>query len=569
MAIAALPAAARHLRIGAGRPRPLLPVEPPAPVGYDRGSSQRNTRMLVTLRRLLPGVLTLAVLLVAPAAFHVSAQQPGNTTPAIHGRSPRRLVLRNAMVIYGSAKPPYGPVDVVVENGVIAFIGTGSSRLGGADAVIDATGKYVMPGIVNTHMHWHEERQPGMPQPIQYERNLYLAAGVTTAREVGGDFDKSKRWQAESNAHSIVAPRILVYPVVTKGQFGKADEIRTWIREMKRQGADGLKIIAVDRDQLETILDEAHALGLRTTTHIGVEETTARDYIELGVNSIEHFYGIADAALDGVQRFPPDMNYNDEVHRFARAGELWEQADRGKLSRVVDMMIAHKVGGSPTLSIYEASRDVVRAQNLPWFRDYLHPSLEAFFRPSVDNHGSYFLGWTSTQEAHWKQQYRIWMDVLHEFGKKGGLITTGDDAGYIYSMYGFGIARELELQQEAGFEPLDVIEHATWNGAQMIGMEDRLGKVREGFIGDLLVVNGNPLDNLKLLNPYGTDVMLLNGRQVSNYTPIGPNDRLQVVRGGGIEWTIKDGIPYHVPTLMREVREMVSQAREHPRVTTP
>jgi hypothetical protein len=408
-----------------------------------------------------------------------------------------------------------------------------------------------------------------MPQPIQYERNLYLAAGVTTAREVGGDFDKSKRWQAESNAHSIVAPRILVYPVVSKGRTGSDAEIRAWIRDIKQKGADGLKIIAVDRDQLEVILDEAHKLEMRTTTHIGVEETTAKDYIELGVNAIEHFYGVADAALDRVQAFPPDMNYNDEVQRFARAGELWEQADRGKLSKVVDMMIAHKVGWSPTLSIYEASRDVVRAQNLPWFRDYLHPSLEAFFRPSLDNHGSYFLGWTSTQETHWKRQYRIWMDVLHEFGTKGGLITTGDDAGYIYSMYGFGIARELELQQEAGFEPLEVLEHATWNGARMIGMEDRLGKVREGFIGDLLVVNGNPLDNLKLLNPYGTDVMLLNGRPVSNYTAVGPNDRMQVVRGGGIEWTIKDGIPYHVPTLMREVREMVAQAREHPRTTTP
>ena len=116
---------------------------------------------------------------------------------------------------------------------------------------------------------------------------------------------------------------------------------------------------------------------------------------------------------------------------------------------------------------------MVRAQNLPWFKDYLHPSLEAFFRPSLDNHGSYFLGWTSTQEAHWKQQYRIWMDVLREFGAKGGLVTTGDDAGYIYSMYGFGISRELELQEEAGFQPLEVLEHATWNGARMFGLEDR------------------------------------------------------------------------------------------------
>jgi imidazolonepropionase-like amidohydrolase len=418
-------------------------------------------------------------------------------------------------------------------------------------------------------MHWHEERLPGMKQPIQYERNLYLAAGVTTAREVGGDFEKSKRWQAESNAHTVISPRILVYPVVSKGRMGTPAEIRAWIRDAAARGADGLKIIAVDRDQLAAILDEAHRLGLRTTAHIGLEETNARDYVDLGVSSIEHFYGVAEAATAGAPRFRPDMNYNDEVHRFASAGTLFAQADRNKLSELVDDMIERKVGWSPTFSIYEASRDVVRAQNLPWFKEYLHPSLEAFFRPSRDNHGSYFLGWTSVQEAQWKEQFRIWMSVVREFGKKGGLVTTGDDAGYIYSVYGFGIARELELHQEAGFDPLEVIEHATWNGARMVGLEDRIGKVREGFTADLLVVNGNPLDDLKLLNPYGTDVMLVNGQQVSNYTAPAAGDRVQVVHGGGIEWTIKDGIPYHVPTLLREVREIVAKARETTRTTAP
>jgi imidazolonepropionase-like amidohydrolase len=529
----------------------------------------------VTNRRSLILALVVPAALAGTLTVRGTAQQQGpallagGMPPALHARAPRRLVIRNAMVIYGSARPPSGPSDVVIENGFIVDVGPAGSRIGTTDPFIDATGKYVMPGIVNTHMHWHEDRVPGMRQPIQYERNLYLAAGVTTARELGGDFEKSKRWQAASHARTIIAPRILVYPVVNKGRTGSQAEIRAWIRDMKEKGADGLKIIAVDRDQLEAILDEARIHGLRTTAHIGVEETTARDYIELGVSSIEHFYGIADAALDGVQRFPPDMNYSHEVHRFARAGELWTQADRGKLSQIVDMMVARKVGWSPTLSIYDASRDVVRAQNQPWFREYLHPSLEAFFRPSLDNHGSYFLGWTTTQEARWKQQYRIWMDVLREFGRKGGLITTGDDAGYIYSMYGFGISRELELHEEAGFEPLEVLQHATWNGARMLGLEDRLGKVREGFIADLLVVNGNPLENLRVLNPYGTDVMVINGKPVSNYAPVAATDHVQTVRGGGIEWTIKDGIPYHVPTLMREVKEMVAAARDHARTTTP
>jgi hypothetical protein len=99
-------------------------------------------------------------------------------------------------------------------------------------------------------------------------------------------------------------------------------------------------------------------------------------------------------------------------------------------------------------------------------------------------------------------------------------------------------------------------------------MEDQLGKVREGFIADLLVVNGNPLQNLKLLNPYGADVMVVNGRQVANDTPVGFGERVQVLHAGGIEWTIKDGIPYHVPTLMREVKDMVAGARRG-RTTTP
>jgi adenine deaminase len=154
--------------------------------------------------------------------------------------------------------------------------------------------------------------------------------------------------------------------------------------------------------------------------------------------------------------------------------------------------------------------------------------------------------------VRWSQNYRLWMDALHDFGANGGLITTGDDAGYIWSLYGFGLIRELELHEEAGFHPLDVIKHATVNGAALLGLADRIGRVRSGFIADLLVVNGNPIENLHILNPVGTDIAV-NGKNE---------------HGGGIEWTIKDGIPYHVPTMMAEVREMVAQARRNGTPTT-
>ena len=198
----------------------------------------------MTVARLLTTALLCSVLLT----FGAAAQQTA-VTPSIHGRQPRRLIIRNAMVIYGNAKPELRSGGYHVERGLITSIGSAGDVAASAlsndstTVTIDASGKYVMPGIVNTHMHWHEERQPDIPQPIQYERNLYLAAGVTTVREVGGDFEKSKRWQAESNAHTIISPRILVYPFVSKGRTGAPAEIRAWIRDIKQRGADGLKII--------------------------------------------------------------------------------------------------------------------------------------------------------------------------------------------------------------------------------------------------------------------------------------------------------------------------------------
>jgi adenine deaminase len=122
----------------------------------------------------------------------------------------------------------------------------------------------------------------------------------------------------------------------------------------------------------------------------------------------------------------------------------------------------------------------------------------------------------------------------------------GDDAGFIYQMYGFGFLRNFELHQEAGFHPLKIIQQATGNNAKVLGQENHLGRVRAGWAADLIVVNGNPLENLKVLYPTGVDE-IRDGKTVHT---------------GGVEWTIKDGIPYHAPELLARVKEMVAQARK-------
>jgi len=220
-------------------------------------------------------------------------------------------------------------------------------------------------------------------------------------------------------------------------------------------------------------------------------------------------------------------------------------ADCRKGLDALDGMVQAHVAWVPTLDIYEASRDLQRAQNQPWFAEYLHPALAEYFQPNPRNHGSYFIGWTSTDETFWKENYRLWMAALRDFDRRGGLIGMGDDAGFIYQMYGFGLIRGMELHQEAGFNPIKIIQQATGNNARILGQEERLGRVRAGFAADLIVVNGNPLENLKVLYPTGTEE-IRNGKTVHT---------------GGIEWTVKDGIPYHVPTLMAQVKDMVAGAR--------
>lgn len=474
--------------------------------------------------------------------------------PEVSGKRFKRIVIRNAIVIDGNGKPASGPKDIViVDDRIVRIVNVDpvavkagrAKRPAKGDVEIDATGKYVMPGLINLHGHTHDGRG-GVPQPVEYCMKMWLASGITTVRDVGAS-RKTLAWRDKSLKNEIVSPRLIAYGVFTANPTPKnAIEARARVREMKRAGYDGIKLFGVDRDIMRAMLDEAHKVGLRVAHHTGVEETNAWDDIKFGTTSIEHWYGIPDAAIpSGRQNFPSSYNYNNEVDRFRYAGRLWREVKWKRLMTVLDGMVKANVAWNPTLDIYEASRDLQRAQTNPAFAEYLHPTLEDYFKPDPAHHGSYFIGWTSTDETFWKENYRIWMRALREFEKRGGVIGVGEDAGFIYQMYGFGLIRELELHQEAGFHPLKVIQHATGNNAKILGMENSLGRIRVGFKADLLIVNGNPLENFKVLYPTGIEEVR-NGK---------------VFKTGGIEWTIKDGVPFHAPSLAKEVREIVAKAR--------
>lgn len=492
----------------------------------------------MSLRRISPHFLFLILCLSDPASLSAQSRAPQ------HGRRVENLVIAGALMVDGNGTPAEGPVDIIIKKNRILKITRAKpvAEYAGFDAMIDGKDKYVLPGFINMHGHLQNERA-GKAMPFEYQYKLWLGAGITAMRDVGSDYDKALAEKRKSAANEIAAPRMWLYMWCPGGD--NETEIRNKVRELKARGADGLKCHQMDRFTFGIVADEAQKHGLKIAHHVGVEDANAWDDIAAGTATIEHWYGIPDAALDGVQNFPADFNYNNELHRFRHAGRLWRQANPEKLQKVLQAMVNAGVAWNPTLCIYEASRDLQRALTQPAFKDYLHPALQAFFAPNPEYHGSFFFGWTNTDEVFWKENYRIWMKALRDFAGMGGVITAGEDAGFIYQMYGFGFLRELELHEEAGFHPLEVIQHATSNGAKVLGQSHELGRIKAGYFADLLVVDGNPLANLHILFPAGLDPTLDKQRQGH----------------GGIEWTIKDGIPYHAPTLFQEVRELVKAAR--------
>jgi hypothetical protein len=478
----------------------------------------------------------------------------------------RQLILRGVTVIDGTGAPPIGPIDVVIENDRIvrlAQVGAPGVAIppesrpeldvGGRE--MDLSGHYLLPGFIDAHAHIGGA---GQGTPAEYVYKLWMGHGITTIREPGS-FNGAEwtfRERERSAAGEITAPRIVAYVRFGEGRSEPiltAEQARRWVRRLDERDGDGIKFFGARPEVLLAAIDEATKLGLGTAMHhaqMDVARANVLDTARAGLTTMEHWYGLPEALFADrtIQHYPPEYNYADEYHRFAAAGRLWAQAvgpDHPRWAAVRDELVELDFTLSPTLTIYEANRDFMAQRTAEWHADYTLPSLWRFFEPSRTAHGSYWFNWSTADEIAWRDNFRRWMAFINDYKNHGGRVVVGSDAGFIYKLYGFAYIQEMELLQEAGFHPLEIIRAATLHGAEVLGLADEIGSIEVGKQADLVVVASNPLANFKRL--YGTGAVEL-------------NENNEVVRSGGVAYTIRGGRVFDAAQLRADVRAMVREA---------
>ena len=512
-------------------------------------------------------------LLAAVAWLALGGAGLAETVPAApdrtEGRGPfGRLILRGATLIDGTGAPARGPIDIVVENNRIVEIRSvgypgvpiddeDRPELRDDDEVLELDGHFVLPGFVDLHGHFGTMNQ-GVP--AEYVLKLWMGHGITTSADPGSGnglaFNIAHRERSEKN--EIAAPRLLAYSSFGQGSetpITTPEQAREWVRSVAKRGADGVKFFGLPPDLMRAAIEEAGELDLGTTCHhaqLDVARLDVLDSARMGLGSMQHWYGLPEALFEDrtVQHYPLDYNYADEQDRFENAGRLWKQAAppfSDHWNAVMNELVELGFTIVPTFHAYETTRDFMRGSRAEWHEEYTMPSLWRFYRPNRAAHASYWFDWGTEQEIAWKDNYRLWMTFVNEYKNRGGRVAVGTDSGYSYNLYGFSFVREMELLRESGFHPLEVIRAATLHGAETLGVADEVGSIEVGKLADFVVVDENPVANIKVLYGIG-------------HVKLTPDN--EVVRVGGVRYTIKDGIVFDAKELLADVRRIVRTAKD-------
>jgi len=427
---------------------------------------------------------TLALcLLVAASAAELQAQS---------------LLISGGTLIDGTGRPPVENAQILVRDGVIAEVTTSRPAAPGAE-VIDARGKFILPGLIDSHVHYRD-----------WKGELFLAHGVTTVYDLGNPH----YWQAALkhgfNSGRLRGPRYFFCgemglpadeaeqgpTIIRRGLdiIHKPDEAPAIVERLKGTGVDCLKLNERFSGELfSAIAGAARGAGLPVISH----SWNVSDSVRWGIGGVEHMEGIALAtatsprARDAIARMHLEAGHKNSA--------LYQWMEPAEFDRVVRELVGRGVFVNPTLAFeWKALTPRSRDHEQEDERLFRMPALS--YVPLDDRLvilGQYHWpdGRPAEEIRQFKDGYQKVQQFLAQFVRAGGKIYAGTDSSAATSP-GLSLHHEMQLLVDAGLTPMQAIMAATSNGAELLGLERRLGTVEKGKIADLVLVDANPLQDI-------------------------------------------------------------------------
>jgi imidazolonepropionase-like amidohydrolase len=406
----------------------------------------------------------------------VNAQQSRTlieVNPPAAQDSDKVLAITGCRLIDGLGGTPVEDAVVVIKGNRIVDAGPANQvDIPAGAETLDAEGKTVMPGLIDAHFH----------NLMNNDRiNQYLRNGVTTMRDPG----QPMRFHQSLHFSGQPVPRIFLtdshldgYPPVWTQQANvvrSADHARESVYEYVKNGATGIKIyFNLPLEYYETVTDAAAQSGVPVMAHL--ELVNADDAIRAGVEGMEHVtsFGTALAEIDEAKKFKDALREDYGARRTERF-RLWSTIDMesDRVQEVIHLAIDNDAVMVPTLGVFE------RYEGDDGVEDY------------------------HVQGYHNMVKF---VGMAYEAGMK---IAIGSHAGLIHAEYGWDFQHEMELLAEAGMAPMDIIVNSTLGNAKYFRTEERLGSIEPGKLADLIIVNGNPDEDIRRMR--NIHKVMLNG----------------------------------------------------------
>jgi imidazolonepropionase-like amidohydrolase len=438
---------------------------------------------------------------------------------------------------------------LIAGNRIAAVAPAASVTVSGWTEVVDARGMYLIPGLWDMHAHqlWSNDTverlffnfDPSAGSFAAWETyygsalDLLAAAGVTGFRDPWGDLEVARRVLREADAGQRLAPRFVVAgnmidgdPPLWPGTLvpeGPAHG-RILVDSLARAGADFIKVQSrLPGDVFAAIADQAHETNVPVVGHVPWR-VRALEAAGAGMRSMEHLDGVLQGCTvheDSILGLNRAWAVTKARGDHAAAKRLDHQVlgltlssrddvrCRALLQRLADL----EVWQVPTLV---ASRSTALLRDPALLSDerlrWIHPEMRTSWRPENDPR---FAQATQEDWRLWRAMHERKLEITGMMADMGVPLLAGTDYPNPYIIPGFGLHDELVLLVEAGLSPLQALQAATLNPARYLGRTDKFGTVKAGMLADLVVLDANPLEDIR--NTQRIRAVVLNGRYLDRF----------------------------------------------------